>query len=136
MQKLTVKTSESKQVLDITDLINDLVIKSSYEKGLIHLFVAHTTCALTTADLDPGTDKDILKALDAMFPKLDYNHPHDPDHVGDHVLSTIIGPDLTIPVQNASLVLGTWQRIVLIEFDGPKERRISLSFVRDTSKQI
>ncbi|MGH7245649.1 MAG: YjbQ family protein, partial [Candidatus Levyibacteriota bacterium] len=88
------------------------------------------TVALTTADLDPGTDLDMLDAFEEMIPKLNYRHPHDPSHVPDHILASVIGPSVSIPVENGELVLGTWQRIVLVELDGPRERNVKISFLQ------
>lgn len=90
----------------------------------IVVYVAHTTCAVTTADLDPGTDLDLLDAVWEMIPKLKYRHPHDPAHVPAHLASSIIGPSVTVPVVDGKLVLGTWQRIILVELDGPRERQL------------
>lgn len=128
MIRMTVRSSEKKQVLDITDLINEQVQKQNFKEGIINIFLTHTTAAITTADLDPGTDLDYLDAFSEMIPKLNYRHPHDPSHVPSHILSSLIGTSLTIPVENGQLVLGTWQRVVLIELDGPKERSIIISF--------
>jgi secondary thiamine-phosphate synthase enzyme len=63
-------------------------------------------------------------------PKLQYRHPHDPSHVPDHILSTLIGASLAVPVEKGKLALGTWQRIVLFEFDGPRERTVHMPFVQ------
>jgi secondary thiamine-phosphate synthase enzyme len=71
----------------------------------------------------------LLDALDALIPKLKYRHPHDPSHVSDHILSSLIGTSLSVPVDDGELILGTWQRIILLEFDGPRKRQIALSFV-------
>jgi secondary thiamine-phosphate synthase enzyme len=57
-------------------------------------------------------------------PKLNYRHPHDPSHVPDHILSTLIGTSLSVPVEDGKLRLGKWQRVVLFEFDGPQEREV------------
>jgi secondary thiamine-phosphate synthase enzyme len=92
--------------------------------GICSLLVLHTTAALTTADLDPGTDLDMLDAFEAMMPKLRYRHPHDPRHVPDHILSAVIGTSIALPFENRKLLLGTWQRVVLIELDGPREREL------------
>lgn len=102
----------------------------------MNLFLTHTTAALTTADLDPGTDQDYLTAFEEMIPQLDYKHPHDPAHMPDHILSTLIGASLTIPVENGQLVLGTWQKVVLIEFDGPRERQIVINFIQPGSGRV
>jgi secondary thiamine-phosphate synthase enzyme len=129
MIKLRISSEQAKQVLDITNQINKLLAETcaQVDSGICTLFVRHTTAALTTADLDPGTDQDMLDAFDAMMPKLEYRHPHDPPHVPDHILSSLIGPSLMVPVQDHELALGTWQRVVLIEFDGPRERNVLVS---------
>ena len=121
---LSVKTDQAQQVVDITDRVQKLVKKDA---GAVVTYTAHTTCALSTADLDTGTDLDILDAIREMIPKLNYRHPHDPSHVWSHIASTIIGPSVTIPVNGGKLVLGAWQRIVLIELDGPRDRQISVT---------
>lgn len=131
MQKLTIKTSQQKQVLDITAVVNDLLMKNAYHNGLCFLFVNHTTCGITTANLDPGTDADYLNAFHEMVPKLQYNHQHDPSHVGDHIMSSLIGSSLYVPVQNASMVLGTYQKVVLIEFSGPRDRTLIVNYMKE-----
>ena len=124
-----VATKKNKQVVDITEFVNAIIDKSKAESGLCTIFITHTTASLSVADLDPGTDLDLLDALKEIVPKLSYRHPHDPTHVGDHILSTIIGPSITIPYENKGLVLGIWQRVVLIELDGPRERTILITLV-------
>lgn len=119
--KLTIATKQNRQVVDITDEVQGVVDGGA--KAVV-VFVAHTTCAVTTADLDPGTDEDLLDAVWEMIPKLNFRHLHDPAHAPAHLASSIIGPSVTIPVENGKLVLGTWQRIVLVELDGPRERRV------------
>lgn len=112
--------------MDITEQVNGEITKQKITEGLCYLFVLHTTCAITTADLDPGTDLDMLDAFEKMIPKLAYRHPHDPSHVPDHILSSLIGTQLTLPIQNGELLLGTWQRVVLLEFSGPRERKVAV----------
>lgn len=125
MTRLSVKTHKKREVVDITDLIEQQLGKGS--SGVCHLLVLHTTAALTTADLDPGTDLDMLDAFEAMIPKLRYRHPHNPAHVPDHILSALIGASLSLPFEKKKLVLGTWQRVVLVELDGPRERELAVS---------
>jgi secondary thiamine-phosphate synthase enzyme len=130
MQKLSIKTREKRQVLDITgDLESILGRDHSKCSGICNLLVLHTTAALTTADLDPGTDLDMLDAFEAMMPKLKYRHPHNPAHVPDYILSALIGTSVALPFQKGTLVLGTWQRVVLIELDGPRERNVMVTIM-------
>ena len=112
--------------------MNDELGKLGLTSDSVNIFVTHTTCALTTADLDPGTDLDMLDAFQALIPKLNYRHPHDPAHVPDHILSALIGTSLTLPIEDGQLVLGQWQRVVLIEFSGPRERQIIISTINNT----
>lgn len=123
---VTIPTSQKRQVKDITDAIAEHLPQ---QDGAVVVFVAHTTAAITTADLDPGTDQDLLDALDGLLPELSWRHPHNPAHAPDHLLSSIIGPSVTVPVQSGKMMLGTWQRIILIEFDGPRERGVIVQFI-------
>jgi secondary thiamine-phosphate synthase enzyme len=124
MKTLIVNTKTAKEVVDITTLINKELEKKEAEVGICVLFIKHTTAALTTADLDPGTDLDMLDAYEAIVPKLRYRHPHDPAHAPDHIMSSIIGASVTIPIAGGELNLGTWQRVVLVELDGPRTREV------------
>jgi secondary thiamine-phosphate synthase enzyme len=126
---MTVSTRRQKQVVDITDQVNRQLREAGFDSGVCNLFCLHTTAALTTADLDPGTDLDMLDAFTAMIPKLEFRHPHDPSHTPDHILASLIGPSITLPVSRGRLVLGTWQRAVLFEFDGPREREVVLTLI-------
>ena len=129
MQHLHINTHRKREIVDITDQVQSALEKKSAENGICQLTVLHTTAALTTADLDPGTDLDMLDAFEAMMPKLRYRHPHNPAHVPDHILSSLIGTSVTQPVESGQLVLGTWQRIILVELDGPRERELALTFL-------
>lgn len=130
MEKISIKTENKKQILDITDLIEEKIRKIA--KGICFLFLTHTSAALTTADLDPGTDLDMLDVFEKLIPKLTFRHPHDPKHTPDHILSSLIGTSINLPVENNKLILGIWQRVVLVEFDGPREREIILSIISTT----
>jgi secondary thiamine-phosphate synthase enzyme len=130
MHRLTIKTHRKREILDITDQVEQLFKKNhAARSGACHLLVLHTTAALTTADLDPGTDADMLDAFERIIPKLTYRHPHDPEHVPDHILSALIGTSITLLFENDSLILGTWQRVILVELDGPRQREIAIGFV-------
>jgi len=129
MHRLSIKTQRKRQILDITDPVEALLRQHhAAAVGVCHLLVLHTTAALTTADLDPGTDLDMLDAFESMIPKLNYRHPHDPGHVPDHILSALIGTSVSLLADRGSLILGTWQRVILVELDGPRTREIAFGF--------
>ncbi len=133
MQRLTIQTRKKREILDITDHVEVALRKHHADKaGLCQLNILHTTAALTTADLDPGTDLDMLDAFEHLIPKLHYRHPHNPAHVPDHILSTLIGTSLSLLAERGSLLLGTWQRVVLVELDGPREREVVMGFLEAT----
>ena len=121
MKRLKIKTERKRQVLDVTDLVE---VELPEGDGVVTVFVQHTTAAITTADLDPGTDEDLLDFLDSLVPNRKWRHPHDPSHAPDHLLASLIGPSVTVPYADGKLLLGTWQRIILVELDGPRDRNI------------
>jgi secondary thiamine-phosphate synthase enzyme len=126
MTKVVVNTNKSRCVVDITDLITGVIDDKS---KAVSVFTAHTTCAITTADLDPGTDQDLLDAVYEIVPKLEYRHPHDSSHkhVHSHLASSLIGPGVTVPVKDGKLELGAWQKVVLVELDGPRQRTVIIT---------
>ncbi len=132
MEKLSVKTRKKREIADITGEVSAALHRHHAGRtGICYLSALHTTAALTTADLDPGTDLDMLDAFESMVPKLRYRHPHNPEHVPDHILSALIGTSVALPVDKGELVLGTWQRVVLVELDGPRSRELVLTFVAE-----
>lgn len=127
MKTLTITTRRKDEVVDLTDEVERFLREQDASDGIVVAFAAHTTCALTTADLDPGTDLDLLQALRSILPEQRYRHPHDPEHAPDHILASLLGPSVSVPFTGQRLLLGTWQRIVLVELDGPRQRTVHLS---------
>ena len=124
---LAIATQRKRQVIDITGVVEQQLPPRA--TGAVAVTVLHTTAALTTADLDPGTDQDLLDFLEAVTPPVAWRHPHNPRHAPDHLLASIIGPSVVLPVRDGQLVLGTWQRLVLIELDGPRERNLTVTIL-------
>ena len=130
-ETVTIETGGKKKICDITSDVNKFLRRSKAGSGLCHVFILHTTAAVTTADLDPGTDLDMLDAFEEIVPKLQYRHPHNPAHVGDHIMSTLIGPGVFVPVVDGELLLGRWQRVILVELDGPRSRSLHMTFISE-----
>lgn len=128
---ITISTRRDKQVLDITPRVNQYLQQLGVSDGLCNLFVQHTTAGLTTGEAIEGTDEDLLEVLEKMIPAIRFRHAHDPSHAPDHMISSIIGASLTIPVRGGQLQLGTWQRVLLVECNGPRDRRIVITVLRD-----
>jgi secondary thiamine-phosphate synthase enzyme len=126
---ITVTTTAKRQILDLTSLVEAELAKSKVKEGLCHLFVAHTTAAVTIGEMGERTPEDFLAFLDRITPDMEFQHTHDPRHAPDHMIGSLVGPSLTIPIANGRLVLGTWQRIYFVELDGPRERQVALTMI-------
>ena len=131
MEKILVTTKKRREVVDITGDVEELIRDIGFKDGLCHLFVIHTTAALTTAEVDGSLSEDMLDALEAMMPKLNFRHEHDPSHAPDHIMSSVIGPSITVPVEDGLLRMGNYQRIVFVEFNGPRNRDVMFNFISE-----
>ena len=125
---IEINSNSKRQVIDITGEVRKNLAAGA---GVVNVFVKHTTAAITTADLDPGTDLDYLDFLQAITPNVKWRHPHDPGHAPDHLLASTIGPGVSVPFANGQLLLGAWQRIILVELDGPRQRNLELNVITD-----
>jgi secondary thiamine-phosphate synthase enzyme len=130
MEHLKIKTERLKQVVDLTDQLNRILSENIMAEGLCSVFVTHTTACLTTGEVGEGTEQDLLDVVEQMIPTIDFRHGHDPSHAWSHMASSILGPSLTIPVLDGALMLGTWQSVLLIELDGPRERDVHVTLIR------
>lgn len=126
---LHIKTSDRKQVVDLTGQIEAVIRKAKLQEGLCSLFVTHTTAALTTGEIGEGTEEDFLQVVEQMIPRIDFQHAHNPAHAWSHMASSILGPSLSVPVSAGRLVLGTWQSVMLVELDGPRERTVHVTLI-------
>ncbi|MFA4859779.1 secondary thiamine-phosphate synthase enzyme YjbQ [Methanoregula sp.] len=122
MFRTTLKITSEREgdILDITGPVRDAVRKSTIKTGLVHLFVTHSTAALTTIEYEPGVLADLRRSLSLVAPE-DLPYAHD-TRWGDgngrsHVRAALVGPSLMIPLENGELLCGTWQQLVLLELD-------------------
>ncbi|PYT06975.1 MAG: hypothetical protein DMF60_08050 [Acidobacteria bacterium] len=129
---VTISSRRDKQVLDITDRVQQVVSQLALSSGLCSVFVAHTTAAITTGESIEGTDEDLMEVLERLIPNIKFRHEHDPSHAPDHMISSIVGASITIPIDGGKLQLGTWQRVLLVECNGPRERKVVVSVVGET----
>jgi secondary thiamine-phosphate synthase enzyme len=125
--RLQIKTRALKQIIDLTDQVQAVVREANLADGLCSVFVTHTTAAVTTGEIGEGTEQDFLEIVEQIIPRIRFRHAHDPSHAWSHMASSILGPSLTIPVSAGELMLGTWQSIMLVELDGPRERNVFVS---------
>ncbi len=125
---LEVNTTQGTDILDLTHLAREQVRASGIADGVLTLFIAGSTAALTTIEYESGVVNDLRVAIERLFPK-DMPYEHD-RRWGDgngysHVRAAFLKPSLSIPIERGSVVLGTWQQIVLLDFDNrPRTRKI------------
>ena len=117
---LTVTSAREGDIIDITPQVEKAVTESRIKTGLVHLFVQHSTAALTTIEYEPGVLADLKRALSVLAPD-DEDYAHN-SRWGDgngrsHVKAALVGPSITVPVENGQLMCGTWQQLVLLELD-------------------
>jgi len=127
--QLRIKTTAPKQIIDLTDTIQGLIQKANLNQGLCSVFVSHTTAAITTGEIGEGTEQDFLQIIEEIIPRIQFRHAHDPSHAWSHMASSLLGPSLTIPVSAGRLVVGSWQSVMLVELDGPREREVSVTLL-------
>ena len=124
--RLLINTTELKQIVDLTDQVQAVIRRSKMTSGLCSVFVTHTTAAVTTGEIGEGTEQDFLQIIEEIIPRIRFRHAHDPSHAWSHMASSLLGPSLTIPVSDGQLLLGTWQSVMLVELDGPRDRLLEV----------
>lgn len=130
---IQLKLSKEDDVIDVTKQISDAVGESELNNGIVNVFVAGSTAAVTTIEYEPGLRYDFPKMLSRIAPKnIQYRHDetwHD-GNGHSHVRASLVGPSLTVPFSNGALLLGTWQQIVMLEMDTrPRERVLTIQIL-------
>ncbi|MDH7602458.1 MAG: secondary thiamine-phosphate synthase enzyme YjbQ [Armatimonadota bacterium] len=123
MKILSVRTTERNQFIDITNQIQRCVEEEGLQDGIVCIFVPHTTAGITiNEDADPDVTYDVQNTLSRLVPHHG-SYRHAEGNSDSHTKSSIIGPSLSVIVENGRLQLGTWQGIYFAEFDGPRSRQ-------------
>lgn len=132
-KKLRMHTKGSGDLINITAEISQLVKTSKLKNGFLALFNIGSTAAITTFEFEPGLIRDIQELYEKIVPS--NKHYHHDDTWGDangfsHVRAALQGPSLTVPFEEGRLLLGTWQQVVLAEFDTkPRQRTIIVQII-------
>ncbi len=128
-----VKTTYGTDIIDITYEVKEKVLQSNINNGNIVLFISGSTAALTTIEFESGVINDLKDAIERIAPK-DMHYEHD-QRWGDgngysHVRAALLGASLTIPLVDRVLLLGTWQQVVMLDFDNrPRKREIRIQII-------
>lgn len=131
-EKVHVSTKGHTDVIDLTARLSSLLVKAGMNEGSMTVFVVGSTASITTVEYEPGLMKDLPEAFERLAPSGKTYH-HDAtwgDNNGySHVRASVVGPTLVVPFSKGTLLLGTWQQVVLIDFDNrPRERDIIVQF--------
>ena len=129
---LRLETQGEGQIVDLTDGLATALRSADVSDGVVCVFVTGSTAAVTTMEHEPGGVQDLQEAIERLVPRRrpeggDYAHTtrnHD-DNAHAHLRASLLGPSLSIPLVRGALVLGTWQQVVLIDFDDrPRQRTV------------
>ena len=131
---LRLSTEGNGEIVDLTEGVRSVVRTAETEIGVVTVFVPGSTAAITTMEHEPGGVEDLRATLERLVPERpldadDYEHNrlNSDDNAHAHIRASIIGPSVSVPLVEGELALGTWQQIVLIDFDDrPRQRVVSV----------
>lgn len=120
------------EVIDITHSVQEALIESKVVNGICLVYTLHTTTALMINEADTALIKDILNLLERLVPQAaGYLHDRSDGNAHAHLRAALLGSSIVIPVEQKRLALGTWQRILFLELDGPRRRKVFVKAVAD-----
>ncbi len=132
-KKLTLNTKGNPDLINITEELSKALGSSGLKNGIITVFVVGSTAAITSFEFEPGLAEDIRQLFEKLIPSnKHYNHD---ETWGDangfsHLRASLQGPSLTIPFEAGKILLGTWQQVVLAEFDNhPRQRQVIIQLI-------
>jgi len=129
--QFTIKTTKREDIIDITNHVGKIINENANENSKACLvYVPHATCAIViNENYDKAVCKDILSFLKKQIPQGIWEHDAIDNNADSHIKASIIGPGQFIPIKDGKLQLGRWQGIALAEFDGPRNRKISVTII-------
>ena len=131
-KSIEVATKKSRQIIDITSLVEKVVSDSGVRDGLALVFTRHTTTGLFINEREGGLVQDVEAVLCSLVPlSAGYAHDRVDGNAASHIQSVLLSPSLAVPVGGGSLELGTWQSILFAERDGPRRRSVIIRVVGD-----
>lgn len=129
---IEIETRKSVEVVDLTHLVEAELKKSGIEAGLCLVYTLHTTTGVTINEADPRLIQDIQKLISDLVPEgAGYQHDRSDGNAHAHLRAVLLGNSAVVPVEKNRLALGTWQRILFFELDGPRKRRVLVKILAD-----
>jgi secondary thiamine-phosphate synthase enzyme len=129
IELLSVRTDARDAFIDITDRVSSLVSDSGVHEGICLVYSQHTTCGITiNENADPDVKKDMIKELGRKIP-FEGGYRHIEGNSAAHIKTSLIGSSAAVPISKGTMLLGTWQGIYLCEFDGPRNRHVTVQIL-------
>jgi secondary thiamine-phosphate synthase enzyme len=126
---IEVSSQQRRQLVDVTSFVQESVAAAGVAEGLCHVCVPHTTAAvMLNENADPAVGDDLLRALEAIVPRIAWRHAE--GNSDAHLISSLVGPAVTVPISDGELALGRWQAVFLLELDGPRKRELRVTCLR------
>lgn len=128
-----VRTPEKICVQDVTAEVRRALLDSGMRQGIALVVVQHTTCALCVNEAEPGLLQDLARMAERLVepvaPREGFAHDRIDSNARAHLFAALLGASVVVPIQDGDLRLGTWQGILLVEADGPRRRRLEMTFL-------
>jgi len=129
MTFLEIRTASRRQMVNVTAQLHEVVASAAVTHGLCHVHVPHTTASVVVNEsADPDVARDLLAAYQAMVPSVRFAHAE--GNSDAHLMATLLGSSITLPIEDGRLVLGTWQGIFFVELDGPRTRKLWVTVIQ------
>jgi|Deesub1362B_J571_1020462.scaffolds.fasta_scaffold00053_123 secondary thiamine-phosphate synthase enzyme len=131
MNMIEIRTGKRVEIVDITDKVVEEVQKSGVQNGIVIVYSLHTTTAIILNEGEKGLLEDLEKMLEKLIPRgARYKHDIIDSNADAHLRATLLGNSIVILVDGGSPVLGTWQRVLFVELDGPRTRRVIVRVIK------
>jgi len=128
--ELNYRSRQRTQIFDLTADVARLVAEAGIAEGLCSVYVPHATAAVVINENDdPNLCDDLLDALDRLIPQGQWRHDRVDGNGAAHLKAAMLGPSETVPIRDGRLQLGTWQAIMLVDLDGPRQRRVLVTVI-------
>lgn len=129
---IEIDTTKQAEVIDITPSVERELIGSTVQTGICLIYTLHTTTGITINEADGALIQDIMRLLETIVPEgAGYQHDRSDGNAHAHLRAVLIGNSAVIPIERGRIVLGTWQRILFVEQDGPRHRRVFVKAISD-----
>ena len=133
-REFSVATEKRYQLVNITQEVEEMVEESGIKEGLVLVFVPHSTAGIILTENEERLQKDWLEIFKKLTSGIDFLHNQIDDNADSHILSGLVGQGRVLPIKDGKIVRGTWQQILLAEFDGPRERKVIMEIIGKNEK--